>query len=60
MTVSMCSAELRCPECALPIEPGIPACPECGERLFVEHVGAVPRDARAANVELSQGSQRPK
>lgn len=40
---------LACPECAVPIELGMPACPECGERLFVEHRGDVPRDATAVN-----------
>ncbi|MEO0532003.1 MAG: zinc-ribbon domain-containing protein [Planctomycetota bacterium] len=45
----MPDGNLSCPECAMPIELGMPACPDCGERLYVEHRGDVPRDATAVN-----------
>lgn len=40
-----------CPACRVAVEPGMPACPSCGERLYVEHPGAFPRDARAVDEE---------
>ncbi len=56
-TYQVLEATLPCPECAFTVEPGMPACPECGERLFVEHRGDVPRDATAVNApsDLSAG-----
>lgn len=45
---------LLCPECGVKAEPGVPACPECGERWFVEHVGSVRRDSTAAAEQVPQ------
>ena len=50
--------ELRCPECRHPVEPQMPACPECGERLYVEHPGAVRRDATAAGESVGEETDR--
>ncbi|MEM8865760.1 MAG: zinc ribbon domain-containing protein [Planctomycetota bacterium] len=41
------SSVTHCPSCHAPVEPGMPACKECGERLFVEHPGQFPRDSNA-------------
>ncbi len=41
------SSDLKCPRCKQVVQPDVPACPDCGEKLFVEHIGTFPRDATA-------------
>ncbi|MEQ8849988.1 zinc-ribbon domain-containing protein [Botrimarina sp.] len=45
------SSDAKCPNCQAEVAQGMPACPQCGEKLYVEHIGELPRDGSAVNHE---------
>ncbi|WP_147869496.1 zinc ribbon domain-containing protein [Stieleria maiorica] len=51
--------ETTCTQCGKPVDDRAPACPYCGEKVYVEHPGDI-TPTRHEPVEANHGPQEPK